>query len=260
VRGLSIPLYGFRTIASHIHCGNLSQFHYMDSIPLSPRRGGCGVCRRPLRRRRPLASGRPGRRLRRGRRRRRRRGTVIRPIPRCASRRRRRFCPARTSPIATSRWTIATGIPIASIGIRMGSGASGESPDPARRLACCFSSGISPFREEASAGLEEARRQGIDVEEVDLSKGSASSSAPAGADMGAISAGRRRLFWSIGERSASRLRRIRAVGGAGRCPYRWYSRHDYGNRLDPPERLGGSCGRADADPGSSPGGLAYPAR
>jgi hypothetical protein len=104
----------------------------------------------------------------------------------------------------------------------MGSGASGESPDPIRRPVCCFSSGISPFREETSAGLEEvtglleeACRQGIDVEEVDLSKGFASSSAPAGADMGAISAGRRRPFWSIGKRSASRLRRIRAVGGAG---------------------------------------------
>jgi hypothetical protein len=52
-----------------------------------------------------------------------------------------------------------------------------RSPDPIRRLVCCFSSGISPFREEANAGLEEvpvlleeARWQGIDVEEVDLSK------------------------------------------------------------------------------------------
>jgi hypothetical protein len=52
-----------------------------------------------------------------------------------------------------------------------------KSPDPIRRLVYCFSSGISPFREEANAGLEEvpglleeARRQGIDVEEVDLSK------------------------------------------------------------------------------------------
>jgi hypothetical protein len=44
---LSIPLNGFRIIASHIHCGNLSQFHYMDSIPLSPQLGApciwCGV-------------------------------------------------------------------------------------------------------------------------------------------------------------------------------------------------------------------------
>jgi hypothetical protein len=52
-----------------------------------------------------------------------------------------------------------------------------KSPDPIRRLVYCFSSGISPFREEANAGLEEvpglleeARRQGIDVEEVDLSR------------------------------------------------------------------------------------------
>jgi Asp-tRNA(Asn)/Glu-tRNA(Gln) amidotransferase A subunit family amidase len=55
-----------------------------------------------------------------------------------------------------------------------------KSPKPVRRLVYCFSSGISPFREdreEANAGLEEvpglleeARRQGIDVEEVDLSK------------------------------------------------------------------------------------------
>jgi hypothetical protein len=52
-----------------------------------------------------------------------------------------------------------------------------KSPDPIRRLVYCFSSGISPFQEEANAGLEEvpglleeARRQGIDVEEVDLSK------------------------------------------------------------------------------------------
>jgi hypothetical protein len=55
-----------------------------------------------------------------------------------------------------------------------------KSPKPVRRLVYCFSSGISPFREdreEAKAGLEEvpglleeACRQGIDVEEVDLSK------------------------------------------------------------------------------------------
>ena len=52
-----------------------------------------------------------------------------------------------------------------------------KSPKPVRRLVYCFSSGISPSQEEANAGLEEvpglleeARRQGIDVEEVDLSK------------------------------------------------------------------------------------------
>lgn len=51
-----------------------------------------------------------------------------------------------------------------------------NSLDPIRRLVYCFSSGISPSQEEANAGLEEvpglleeARRQGIDVEEVDLS-------------------------------------------------------------------------------------------
>jgi hypothetical protein len=51
-----------------------------------------------------------------------------------------------------------------------------RSLDPIRRLVYCFSSGISPSQEEANAGLEEvpglleeARRQGIDVEEVDLS-------------------------------------------------------------------------------------------
>jgi hypothetical protein len=123
-----------------------------------------------------------------------------------------------------------------------------KSPEPVRRLAYCFSSGISPFREdreEANAGLEEvpglleeARRQGIDVEEVDLSKqdeekrralyeqaaaaarrsrlqNPQDSSASVGADTGPISAGRCRLFWSIGERSASRLRCIRAVRRAG---------------------------------------------
>jgi hypothetical protein len=30
-----------------------------------------------------------------------------------------------------------------------------KSLDPIRRLVYCFSSGISPFREEANAGLEE---------------------------------------------------------------------------------------------------------
>jgi len=36
---LSVPLNGFCIIALHIQCGKFSQFHYMDSIPLSPRRG-----------------------------------------------------------------------------------------------------------------------------------------------------------------------------------------------------------------------------
>ena len=47
VPNLSIPLHGFCTIAFHVHCGNFSHLHCMDSIPLSPRLGApciwCGV-------------------------------------------------------------------------------------------------------------------------------------------------------------------------------------------------------------------------
>ncbi len=43
---LSIPLYGFCTITLHVHCGNFSHIHCMDSIPLSPRVGApCIWCR-----------------------------------------------------------------------------------------------------------------------------------------------------------------------------------------------------------------------
>ncbi len=43
---LSIPLNGFCIIASHVHCGKFSHFHYVDSIPLSPRVGApCIWCR-----------------------------------------------------------------------------------------------------------------------------------------------------------------------------------------------------------------------
>jgi len=44
---LSIPLYGFCTITLHVHCGNFSHLHCMDSIPLSPQLGApcmrCGI-------------------------------------------------------------------------------------------------------------------------------------------------------------------------------------------------------------------------
>jgi hypothetical protein len=36
---LSIPLNGFYTITLHVQCGKFSQFHYMDTIPLSPQLG-----------------------------------------------------------------------------------------------------------------------------------------------------------------------------------------------------------------------------
>jgi hypothetical protein len=43
---LSIPLNGFCTISVHVHYGNLSHLHCMDSIPLSPQVGTpCIWCR-----------------------------------------------------------------------------------------------------------------------------------------------------------------------------------------------------------------------